>query len=259
MDIEGFREYMIEEELSSNTIDVYIFSVRKFFEKYSECTKANVIKWKAELESEFSPKTVNLRITAIERYCQYKEMFLKIKRLKVMKECSVENIITVEEYNRLMSGLEKDDDKKSEIYIKLLSKTGARISEALKFTKKDLEKGSCLIKTKTKYRSIKFPSSLIAEAKEFYKDLKPDDKLITITTRGYDEFLKRLSEKYGIPKEKMHAHSFRHYFAIEFLKRNNNISLLADLLGHSNVNTTQIYLRMSQEQQINALDKAVDW
>ena len=64
---------------------------------------------------------------------------------------------------------------------------------------------------------------------------------------------------YGIPLEVMHPHSFRHFFAIEFLKRNNNISLLADILGHSNVNMTQIYLRQSQTQQKDAVDEAVNW
>lgn len=57
----------------------------------------------------------------------------------------------------------------------------------------------------------------------------------------------------------MYPHSFRHFFAIEFLKRNSNIALLADLLGHQSVSVTQIYLRMSQEQQKDAIDKAVNW
>jgi site-specific recombinase XerD len=68
-----------------------------------------------------------------------------------------------------------------------------------------------------------------------------------------------LEEKYDIPQEVMHPHAFRHFFAIEFLKRNNNIALLADLLGHGSVNVTQIYLRQSQEQQKKEIDEAVDW
>ncbi len=57
----------------------------------------------------------------------------------------------------------------------------------------------------------------------------------------------------------MHPHAFRHLFAVEFMKRNNNMFLLADLLGHSGVNTTMLYVRMSAEQQQQELDKVVNW
>lgn len=80
-----------------------------------------------------------------------------------------------------------------------------------------------------------------------------------LTSRGVSERLQEFAKKYDIPKEVMHPHSFRHFFAMEFLKRNNNISFLADLLGHGSVNITQIYLRQSQEEQKSAIDKAVDW
>ena len=80
-----------------------------------------------------------------------------------------------------------------------------------------------------------------------------------ITQSGFNASLHWYAEKYGIPKEVMHAHSFRHFYAIEFLKRRNDIALLADLLGHKSINITQIYLRQSQEQQRDAVDTGVDW
>lgn len=73
------------------------------------------------------------------------------------------------------------------------------------------------------------------------------------------EMLQKYAIKYGIDPKYMHPHSFRHLFAIEFLKRNNNLSLLADLLGHSSVATTAIYTRLTREEQQNALDDAVNW
>ena len=66
-------------------------------------------------------------------------------------------------------------------------------------------------------------------------------------------------KKYGIPKEVAHPHSFRHLFAIEFLKNNNNIALLADLLGHESVDTTAIYLRLSAQEQKKQFNMAMDW
>ena len=66
-------------------------------------------------------------------------------------------------------------------------------------------------------------------------------------------------EKYGIPREYMHPHAFRHFFAVNFLKNTGNVTLLADLLGHTNINTTMIYTRMSVQQQKNELENAITW
>ena len=80
-----------------------------------------------------------------------------------------------------------------------------------------------------------------------------------ITEGGFRSSLKTLGSRYGIPPEVMHPHSFRHRFAIEFLKRKNDIALLADLLGHSRIDMTRIYLRQSQETPKDAVNEAVDW
>ena len=80
-----------------------------------------------------------------------------------------------------------------------------------------------------------------------------------LTTRGVSQQLINFGKKYNIPLEVMHPHSFRHFFAISFLERNKDIALLADLMGHSGVNTTMIYLRKSSEQQRREIDKAVNW
>ena len=80
-----------------------------------------------------------------------------------------------------------------------------------------------------------------------------------LTQRGVRKMLQMHAECYGIPPDHAHPHSFRHLFAIEFLKRNPNIALLSDLLGHSSVQTTSIYLRLSHEQQQEAVNQAVTW
>ena len=71
--------------------------------------------------------------------------------------------------------------------------------------------------------------------------------------------LNRLGVRYGIPKEVLHPHSFRHYFALEFLKENPDIALLADILGHRSIDMTRIYLRRSKEQLKDAVNKVVKW
>lgn len=264
-DIEGFKNYLYEEELSQNTIDSYLFGVRKFFGKYSEITKPNLIAFKQELTEDYKPQTVNLRLTAVLKYCEYKDINLKIKHIKEPKKTYVENVITQRQVNCLLEGLKKDNKMRMYYYIILLSKTGMRISEALRVKKKDIIHGSVTMSTKAHMRTIHFPKKLQEEIKPLIDGLQDEDVVMqnahgkALTDRGFAEELIKSGKKYGVPRNVLHAHAFRHFFAIEFLKRNNNIALLADLLGHGSVNVTQIYLRMSQEQQKDEIDKAVDW
>lgn len=264
-ELSNFEAYLIEEELSKNTRASYLFSVNQFFEKYNEVNKANLVKWKAELLNTLSGKTVNLRLCGMKKYCEYKDLPFSIKRIIIQKTTSVENVMTIKQFNTLIEGLVADNKTNWSIYYSILAKTGARISEFLKFKKSDLDKGYAELHSKGKIRKILFPQSLITEISDFYSEFKSDDYLCTnkygnqMTTRGFAIMLQKHAKQYGIPLENAHPHSFRHLFAIEFLKRNSNISLLADLLGHSGVNTTMIYLRLSQEQQAEALNNAVDW
>lgn len=265
IDIEGFRNYLYEEELSKNTIATYIKGLERYSEMFDEVTKPNLIEFKKHLIENFAPQTVNLRLTAIMRYCEFKEIPMKIKQVKEPKKTHFDNVITLEQYERLIKGLKEDNNIRWLVHILLLSKTGMRISEAIRVTKKDVLLGQVTMHTKAHMRTIYFPKSLVDEIKPYLDGLKDNDTVMRskyrerITTRGVSEELIKFARKYGIPKEVMHPHSFRHFFAIEFIKRKNDIALLADLLGHGDVKVTQIYLRQSQEQQQRAVDEAVDW
>lgn len=259
IDIEGFRNHLYEEEVSENTINTYITGVRKYDQMFDEISKPNLIAFKKYLMEHFKAKTVNNRITAMMQYCQYKEIPMKLKQVKEQKQTYIENVITIEQYERLVQALKADGKERWAVYVMLLAKTGMRISEALKVTKKDILSGSVTMFSKGRMRTIYFPKSLVSEISGFLEEMDDDDVLITISKKGVSEGLQRYAVKYGIPKEVMHPHAFRHLFAIEFLKRNNNVALLADLLGHGSVNITQLYLRQSQEQQQIAVDEAVNW
>lgn len=265
IDIEGFQNYLYEEELSKNSIATYVRGVQRFAELFDEVTKPNLLEFKQFLMSNFKPQTVNLRLTAMMRYCKYKGINETIKLVKEPKKTHIDNIITEDQYNRLIDGLRLDGDYRWYYHVILLAKTGMRISEALRVTKKDILSGSVTMHTKGHMRTIYFPKSLIEEMREYLEQFNDRDTIMinhngkAITSRGVSGEFKKLADRYCIPRENVHPHAFRHFFAIEFLKRNNNIALLADLLGHGSVKITQIYLRQSQEQQRKAVDDAVDW
>lgn len=265
IDIEGFKIFLYEEELSENTISAYLFALKTYSEMFDDITKPNLLVFKKSLMAKFKPKTVNNRIAAIMKYCKFKNINVNLKQVKEQKQTHVDNVISEEQYETLMNGLKADGDSRWYVNIALIAKTGMRISEAIRVTKKDLLSGSVTMPAKAHLRTIYFPKSLINEIMPYLDGTGENDTVMKnhlgepITSRGVSGQMKIFADLYGIPKEVMHPHSLRHFFAIEFLKRNNNIALLADILGHSNVNITQIYLRQSQEQQKDAIDKAVDW
>lgn len=266
IDIDGFRNYLYEEELSQNTVKSYLCAVRGYAAMYDEISKANLITYKQRLMVRCKPATVNLRITALLAYCKYKGIPMKIKSVKEPRKTHIENVITAEQLDTLLRGLRADGNECWAVNILLLSKTGMRVSEALRITKRDVLSGSVTMHTKAHMRTIYFPHSLKDEILEYLDSLRPDDMVMRSrsgqplkTSRGVEKALERYADRYGIPRAVMYPHSFRHFFAIEFLKRKNDIALLADILGHSNINVTQIYLRQSQERQQEAVDRAVDW
>ena len=264
--IEGFRDFLIERELSDSTIESYIYTIQAYYKfNGGTLTKKAAIDFKNHLLEKNSAKTVNLRISALEAFFNYKNVSLGIKRIPEQKRTYVQNVISIDQFNYLIDRLRKDGKEKHAVWFMLIAKTGARVSEFRKFTKADLDRGYKDLWTKGKVRRIMFPKALIDEVSEYYKNLSPEDSLCVarsgepITTRGIDSVLKACAKKYDIPKEVMHVHGLRHLFAVEFLKRNNNIALLADLMGHSGLNTTMIYTRLSQDQQQEALNAAMDW
>ena len=147
------------------------------------------------------------------------------------------------------------------------SSTGARISELLQFKAEHVERGYIDIYSKGgKFRRIYIPDMLQKEAMEWLVDNGRNSGFIflnrygeRITARGIANQLKKFAERYQINTSVVYPHSFRHRFAKSFLDRYNDIALLADLMGHENIETTRIYLRKTSTEQRNIVNKVVDW
>ena len=264
-EIEKFREWLIDKERSDNTIDSYTRSVAIFLSSYPDITKKNMLDFKRWQLEKWKPKTANNRIIALNQFCIFKgHPEYCVKGVKIHQSTSVENVITLEEYERLLKGLMEDKNERGYWIIKYLAKTGARVSEFIRLTTSGLDTGYCEMWTKGKIRRIYIPQSLIDESREFFE--KQESELLftnrygmQLSTRGIEQLVKNWCQKYGIRPEVAHPHSFRHLYAIEFLKYNSNISLLADLMGHASVDTTSIYLKLSREEQMRQFNEASNW
>lgn len=261
---EEFRLYLLSDEKSKNTIESYMRSIKIFLDKYGEINKSNMLEFKKWQLDQWKPKTAHNRIVALNQYCKFiGHPEYCVKNIKIHGSSNVENVITMEEYKKLLNGLRDDKNLKGYYMVQYLAKTGVRVSEFIRMEKECLETGYCEMWTKGKIRRIYIPIALIEESKAFFKNNKKylfenrDDK--QYTTRGISQNLQNWGKKYGIRKDVMHPHSFRHFYAINFMKRNNNIALLADLMGHSSVETTSIYLRLSKEEQKRQFNDAVNW
>lgn len=117
-----------------------------------------------------------------------------------------------------------------------------------------------------KIRRIYIPESLQKESIKWLKSINRDtgylftnNRGIVITTRGISIQLKKIASKYGINPNVVYPHSFRHRFAKNFIEKYNDISLLADLMGHDSIETTRIYLRRTSTEQREIVDRVITW
>ena len=151
--------------------------------------------------------------------------------------------------------------------IRFLAATGARVSELIQIKVEHIKVGYLDLYSKGgKLRRIYIPKLLQEEALSWLKEKRQESGFIflnkygdRITTRGISGQLKKLAVKYGIDPVVVYPHSFRHRFAKSFLERFNDISFLADLMGHESIETTRIYLRKTSTEQREIVDSVIDW
>ena len=267
--MDDFKKYLFSLNLAVNTINAYLIAVKNFFLYFDEVTKTNLLAWKSELIEKFKAKTVNLKIQAINNYLVFigKEN-LKIKSVKIQQRLFLENVISDSDYQFLKKKLKKEKNKQWYFVVRFLAATGARISELIKIKVEHVREGYIDIYTKGgKIRRIYIPKTLRLEAEvRIDKDLKTDSGYIfvnrygeRISGRGISQQLKKYAIKFGIDSSVVYPHSFRHRFAKNFLEKYNDISLLADLMGHESIETTRIYLRKTASEQQDIVDTVVTW
>lgn len=255
------------DDYSPHTIDIYRVSLKSFFSYVPEINMDNCKRYIKTLEQKgYSPKTITLRITAIERFSKWIKKPIELKRPKMRRTLCVENVPTEKEYNKLLDYLLTENSKDYYYLVKVLATTGARVSEFLQFTWEDIASGEVTLKGKGgKYRRILFKKDLQKEIQEYMKANGRSGVFVTskrgglLSKRGLTERLQRWGRHCGIAKEKMHPHAFRHFFAKMFLKKCKDVVQLADLLGHGSIDTTRIYLQRSNDEQKRDFNRNVTW
>ena len=263
-----FQKHLAKTNLAKNTIASYVWTVNYFLNHYKEVNKKNLLAYKGYLVENFKPQTVNLRLQGINKYLEFtKQDKLKVKFVKVQQKNFLENVISDSDYKFLKTRLKADGFDEWYFTIWFMAATGARVSELLQIKAEHVQVGYLDLYSKGgKIRRLYIPKNLRTEANKWIKERGLSSGYIflnrfgnRITTRGIAQQLKHFAEKYGINRDVVYPHSFRHRFAKNFLDRFNDLALLADLMGHERIETTRIYLRRTASEQQNIVDKVVNW
>lgn len=266
--MEKFEMHLRQGNMAENTIAAYKYAVNDFSSKYKELTKKNLLLYKTYLLETFKPKTVNLRIQALNKYLDYLgKPRLRLKSVKVQQKSYLENVISNADYVFLKNKLKKDGNNEWYFVVRYLAATGARVSELIQIKIEHVNVGYFDIYTKGgKVRRLFIPKTLIQETKMWLKDAGRETGYLflnrfgeRITTRGIAQQLKNYAVKYKLNPKVVYPHSFRHRFAKNFLEKYNDIALLADLMGHESIETTRIYLRRTSSEQQQIVDNVITW
>lgn len=270
----NFKDYLIDMEESENTIKQYLYCLISYKKEIGNIlNKVNLRKYKEILLTNRKPKTVNVRIAGLIKFIKFYASYKKdkryeeiiIKNVKMQNKTYLNNVISIEEFRKMYEYAKQDKKEKYYFIIKFMGYTGARISEVTKTDVNSVVRGYLEVISKGgKFRRIYIPENLQKELIEWIKENEIEGYIFknkyrqVISARGISEELKKIAIKLNIDTKKVHPHSFRHMFAINFLKNNKDITLLADLLGHSNLDTTKIYLRRTEEEQKEIIN-SINW
>lgn len=258
------------QEYSNNTLNQYKSNVLKFLNWVPNneiITKDTTIKYKEYLYSlNPRPKTssINTWIIELNKFLKWLKLDdLTIKKIKQQTKNSNEEVLSISDYKRLLRISKSIGNMKLYYIMKVLAMTGIRISELKFFTVESIKSNYIPAFNKGKERNLIVRQDLARELRKYCRDNniktgcifkgEKQDKLVFSTIWRQ---MKKVSGKARVNKNKVHAHSFRHLFAQVFLEEySDNITELADILGHNSLETTRLYTRTSNAQKKSKLEK----
>lgn len=252
-DISGFSRYLFMEEKSTATIQKYIRDVRAFmrFTGKTQVTKELAMAYKKEcLDLGYAVRSVNSMLSSINSFFAYKGWTsCKVKILKIQRKvyCPEEKELTKEEYMRLL--VASKGDEQLNLILQTICSTGIRVSELQYFTVEALQRSEININCKNKIRTIIVPEKLKKLLLKYVKHCKITSGAVFVGRNGQTvdrssiwRKMKNLCEAAGVKGSKVFPHNLRKLFARTFYGIEKDIAKLADILGHSSINTTRIYI-----------------
>ena len=250
-----FARKLREDERSAGTIENYLRHIRAFavWAQGRPVTKELAAEWKEHLvSSDYCPGTINTMLVSLNRFfgflgwndCQVKT--LRIQRRLFREDCKE---LTREEYQRLIAAAQSTGRERLMLLMETICSTGIRVSEVKYITVEALKLGKAEISLKGKIRTILLPNKLCRKLLKYAKKQRTASGEVFLTRNGTGlsrkqiwAEMKSVCEKARVAASKVFPHNLRHLFARTFYKVCRDVARLADVLGHSSIETTRIYL-----------------
>ena len=252
--IAEFKEHLILEERSKITVEKYIRDVKAFsaYTQNSIITKETVIAYKKHLQENYAVRSVNSMLASINSLFAFLGWHdLKVKSLKLQQQvfCPEEKELTKAEYARLCRTAERKHNERLNLILQTICGTGIRVSELQYITVEAVKNGEAVVSCKAKTRSVFIVKELKQKLLRYAAEQGIKNGMIFVTRTGKPisrtniwREMKALCEEANVNPQKVFPHNLRHLFARVFYGIEKDIAKLADILGHSSINTTRIYI-----------------
>lgn len=249
-----FKEHLILEERSENTVEKYLRDIKAFmmFLSGRELTKETVIDYKKHLHEDYAVRSVNSMLASINSLFDFLGWSeLKVKSIKLQQQiyCPEEKELTRAEYERLCRTAERNHNKRLNLILQTICGTGIRVSELQFITVEAVKNGEAVVSLKGKTRSVFIVKQLKQKLLRYAAEQGIKSGMIFVTKTGKPisrtniwRDMKSLCEEANVNPNKVFPHNLRHLFARVFYGIEKDIAKLADILGHSSINTTRIYI-----------------
>lgn len=254
-EISGFYRYLKSEEKSENTIEKYMRDVRAFFGflRGRNLTKEMAVAYKNKLICEkYAVRSINSMLASVNSLFAFLGWYeLRVKSIKLQRQiyCPEEKELTKAEYTRLVNTAKRNGNERLNLIIQTICATGMRVSELKYITVEALERGEAVVSLKGKTRTVFIIRELKKKLLKYAKSQKISSGEIFVTRNGKPisrtniwREMKKLCAIAGVNPKKVFPHNLRHLFARTFYAIEKDIAKLADILGHSSINTTRIYI-----------------
>lgn len=266
--VKDFEHMLVNAEKSDSTVKKYIHDVRALAQWLNgrDTDKELMLEYKQVLKNEYAPASVNAAIASLNCFMEWNKAYeLKLKSLKIQRQIFTDSTkeLTKSEFERLVSVAERNGDERLSLLMQTICTTGIRISELKYITVEAVNDGTAVIDCKGKIRRVFIPKALFKVLSKYIRKHKLEHGSVFVTKTGRPldrsnicKAMKKLCDMARVARKKVFPHNLRHLFARVYYTAYKDIVRLADILGHSSINTTRIYTMETgsiHRQQIESL------